>query len=153
MKIDVRLSAALAFCFSLFSNLPAEADECSRERSFSGEASFYANQFHGRRTASGTRLNNNGYTCAHRYLPFGTKVLVENPDNGTQCVVTVTDRGPFCKNRVIDLTRAAARKLKISGIGRVVCRTGSVASRLSKSTLRTVASGVSKKRIISTRHE
>lgn len=120
------IAAALGFAFCFLNNSSVLAGECSR--SFDGQASFYADRFHGRRTASGARLNNNSYTCAHRTLPFGTKVLVRNPSNGSSCIVTVTDRGPWGgHNRVIDLTRAAARKLGISGVGKVVCFTGNVA--------------------------
>lgn len=122
MRSHIALLCATISCF-VFS-VSAESRECSE--TFRGGASFYADRFHGRRTASGARLNNNAYTCAHRTLPFGTKVLVENPKNGSKCVVTVTDRGPFHSGRVIDLTKAAARKLGISGIGKVVCFTGNL---------------------------
>lgn len=120
MKFSIALLCVVLY--SVTFSLEAIAKECSR--TFRGAVSFYADRFHGRRTASGARLDNNAYTCAHRTLPFGTKILVENPRNGSKCIVTVTDRGPFHRNRVIDLTRAAARKLGISGIGTVVCSTG-----------------------------
>jgi len=91
---------------------------------FAGAASYYADCFHGKRTASGERFDQNKLTCAHRYLPFGTRLLVENSENGNVVVVTVNDRGPFCNNRVLDLSKAAARRLGITGVGRVVCYTG-----------------------------
>ena len=76
-----------------------------------GKASFYALKFQFRRTASGERLNNLAMTGAHRTLPFGTKVLVTNIKNGKSVTVTINDRGPFIKGRIIDLTRSAFSKI------------------------------------------
>jgi rare lipoprotein A len=86
-----------------------------------GIASYYANQHEGRRTASGRVFDNSALTAAHRTLPFGTRLHVVNLDNGRDVVVTVTDRGPFRKARVIDVTRRAAKKLGFlrAGIARV----------------------------------
>lgn len=70
-------------------------------------ASYYANKFNGRRTASGRRFDNSKYTAAHKKLPFGTKLKVTNEANGKSVVVEVIDRGPFTKGREIDLTRKA----------------------------------------------
>lgn len=70
-------------------------------------ASYYADKFTGRRTASGKKFNNNHYTAAHRKLPFGTKVKVTNESNGKSVIVVITDRGPFVKGRDIDLTKRA----------------------------------------------
>lgn len=70
-------------------------------------ASYYHNKFNGRRTASGTKFDNEKYTAAHRKLAFGTKVKVTNEVNGKSVIVTITDRGPFTKGREIDLTRKA----------------------------------------------
>ncbi|WP_374539766.1 septal ring lytic transglycosylase RlpA family protein [Flavobacterium sp.] len=70
-------------------------------------ASYYANRFNGRRTASGIKFNNNGMTCAHRKLPFGTKLKVTSVKTKKSVYVTVTDRGPFSKTKHIDLTRKA----------------------------------------------
>lgn len=70
-------------------------------------ASYYANKFNGRRTASGSRFNNNDMTCAHRKLPFGTKLKVTGVKTKKVVYVTVTDRGPFVKTKHIDLTRKA----------------------------------------------
>jgi rare lipoprotein A len=87
-------------------------------RVFSGVASFYGNES-GRQTASGVRFDQNAMTCAHRSLPFGTKLRVTHGDRSV--VVTVTDRGPYVKGRVLDLTTAAARAVGITtaGIGHV----------------------------------
>ncbi|PQJ62720.1 septal ring lytic transglycosylase RlpA family protein [Photobacterium angustum] len=72
-----------------------------------GKASYYANKYQGRKTASGQRFDQNKPTAAHRTLPFGTKVKVTNLANSKSVVVTVNDRGPFTKGRVIDLSRSA----------------------------------------------
>ena len=84
--------------------------------SFSGVASFYGNES-GSQTASGQRFNQNAMTCAHRSLPFGTKLRVSH--GGKSVVVTVNDRGPFVRGRVLDLSTAAARALGIEGLGQV----------------------------------
>jgi len=82
--------------------------------SFSGMASFYGNES-GSRTASGQRFNQNAMTCAHRSLPFGTKLRVSH---GSQSViVTVNDRGPFVRGRVLDLSTGAARAIGPTGAG------------------------------------
>ncbi|MGQ9465708.1 MAG: septal ring lytic transglycosylase RlpA family protein [bacterium] len=76
-----------------------------------GMASYYGDEFHGRETASGEIYNKWGYTCAHRKLAFGTKLRVTNVENNKSVIVQVNDRGPFKKNRIIDLSYAAARDL------------------------------------------
>jgi rare lipoprotein A len=70
-------------------------------------ASYYAQKFNGRRTASGKKFDNSKYTAAHRKFPFGTKLKITNEANGKSVVVEVTDRGPFTKGRDIDLTKKA----------------------------------------------
>jgi rare lipoprotein A len=82
--------------------------------SFSGMASYYGNES-GSRTASGARFNQNAMTCAHRSLPFGTKLRVTH--RGQSVVVTVNDRGPFIKGRVLDLSTGAARAVGLTGAG------------------------------------
>ena len=84
--------------------------------SFSGMASYYGNES-GSRTASGQRFDQNALTCAHRSLPFGTKLRVTH--GGRSVVVTVNDRGPFIRGRVLDLSTAAARAVGITGVGQV----------------------------------
>lgn len=74
-------------------------------------ASYYADKFNGKRTASGSKFNNNKYTAAHRKFPFGTKLRITNEQNGKCVIVEVTDRGPFSKGREIDITKRAFREL------------------------------------------
>jgi rare lipoprotein A len=72
-----------------------------------GLASYYARNFQHKKTASGEMLNNSSMTAAHKTLPFGTEVIVQNLNNGKSVKVRINDRGPFVKGRIIDLTRAA----------------------------------------------
>jgi rare lipoprotein A len=92
-----------------------------------GHASWYALRS---RTASGEMMNPSEMTAAHRSLPFGTKVLVENLSNGRSVVVRINDRGPFAKGRIIDVSKAAASSLGILGSGTAKVRV-SVAGRSS----------------------
>jgi len=86
--------------------------------SFSGMASFYGNES-GSKTASGQRFNQNALTAAHRSLPFGTKLRVTH--GGRSVVVTINDRGPFIRGRVLDLSTGAARAIGLTsaGVGRI----------------------------------
>ncbi len=82
-----------------------------------GYASWYGPNFHGKRTANGERYNMYAMTAAHKILPMNTYVRVENLKNKRSVVVRINDRGPFVRNRVIDLSYAAAKKLGIVGPG------------------------------------
>lgn len=91
---------------------PARADDWYREH---GLASYYGKGFHSRTAADGDRFSQNEMTAAHRHLPLGTKVMVENPATGEQAEVKITDRGPYAdpKRRIIDLSKAAANSVGI----------------------------------------
>ena len=78
-----------------------------------GIASWYGPKFHGRRTASGEVFDMHRLTAAHPWLPFGTIVKVTNLENGLSVVVRINDRGPFVKGRIIDLSYAAAKKIRM----------------------------------------
>ncbi len=93
----------------------------NRGATFTTRASWYGGKFHGRRTASGARFDQNQLTAASPNLPFGTHVTVKNPKNGKTCDVVINDRGPYVAGRGIDLSRAAAQRLGISGVSPVVC--------------------------------
>jgi rare lipoprotein A len=101
---------------SSWRNANASITPSSGGRSFSGVASYYGNES-GSKTASGQRFNQNDMTCAHRSLPFGTKLRVSS--GGRSVVVTVNDRGPFVRGRVLDLSKGAARALGMGGLARV----------------------------------
>ena len=82
-----------------------------------GRASWYGAYFQGRRTTSGERFNRFAYTCAHKTLPFGTRLRVTNVKNGKSVVVRVSDRGPYRHQRILDLSEIAARPLGIVDCG------------------------------------
>lgn len=102
----MRIFWMLVLTIGFFCNLSAQDD-------FGGMASFYADKFVGKPTASGEAYRHQLYTCAHKTLPFGTKLKVTNPKNNESVIVVVNDRGPFIKSRVIDLSKAAAKDLGI----------------------------------------
>jgi len=87
-----------------------------------GKASWYGPGFHGKRTASGERFDMHELTAAHRTLPFGTRVRVRNPQNGREVVVRINDRGPQARDRIIDLSKAAAGAIDLvqAGVAPVV---------------------------------
>jgi rare lipoprotein A len=81
-------------------------------------ASYYADKFTGRKTANGSRFDNNKYTAAHKKLPFGTRIKVTNEANGKFVIVKITDRGPFVKTRELDLSKRAFMEItKSKGAG------------------------------------
>lgn len=82
-----------------------------------GEASYYGDEFEGRTTASGEIFHQNELTAAHREYPFGTTVRVTNLSNGLDVVVRINDRGPQKRTRIIDLTRTAAERIRMTNSG------------------------------------
>ena len=104
------LTAAIQVALLVTSGATAQAQ--------SGIASVYSTES-GSRTASGGKLNPGALTAAHRSLPFGSKVRVTNRNNNRSIVVTVNDRGPFVRGRIIDLTPAGASALGFSGLAPV----------------------------------
>jgi len=109
----VPLALAAILAVSACSRLPAPRSEPGEI----GVASWYGNEFHGRRTSSGEVFDQNDLTAAHRTLPFGTHVMVTNLANDRSVVVRINDRGPFVRGRIIDLSYAAARVLGLIGPG------------------------------------
>jgi len=93
---------------------PAEdptPDRADEEAGEIGYASYYGRRFHGRRTASGHPFDASGDTAAHRTLPLGTEVSITNIANGRVVTARITDRGPFVRGRIIDVSRALAARL------------------------------------------
>ncbi|MEW5821066.1 MAG: septal ring lytic transglycosylase RlpA family protein, partial [Cyanobacteriota bacterium] len=86
-------------------------------RTLMGQASWYGPYFHGRRSADGSRYNMYEMTAAHKSLPFGTIVKVTNVNNKKECIVKITDRGPYIHGRIIDLSKAAAQQIGMLGSG------------------------------------
>lgn len=125
-----KVSALSSFFFLLLSltSAPAHATASARATAapvpsatattvLRGRASWYGSYFQGRRTSSGERYNRFAYTCAHKTLPFGTRLRVTNVKNGKSVVVRVSDRGPFRHQRILDLSEIAARPLGVVDCG------------------------------------
>ena len=94
-----------------------KADELTKGKIVYMMTSYYGKKFQGKRTSSGEIFDMNKLTCAHKTLPFGTRLKVINESNGKSVVVRVNDRGPFVAGRDLDLSFAAARKIGLIGIG------------------------------------
>lgn len=94
---------------------------CSPKVSQTGKASYYADKFNGRKTASGVTFRNSKKIAAHKTLPFGTKVKVTNLSNGRSTKVVIQDRGPHVAGRIIDLSKKSAKKIGMleQGVGNV----------------------------------
>ncbi|MBD3748249.1 MAG: septal ring lytic transglycosylase RlpA family protein [Sphingobacteriales bacterium] len=113
---NLKIKILLFLIFIFFS-----LNSCAPKITQLGKASFYADKFNGRKTASGERFRNSKLTAAHKTLPFGTKVKVINLSNGKSVKVLINDRGPFVAGRIIDLSKKAARKIDLDkeGVGNV----------------------------------
>ena len=107
---QVRWAAVAALAVLMGAQLAGQAEAAAQ----TGKASYYKS---GHRTANGERFDPHGYTAAHRTLPFGTKVLVTNVKTGKSVIVRINDRGPFIKNRIIDVSYGAAKVLGMTGAG------------------------------------
>jgi rare lipoprotein A len=112
-------NSALAFgvmtianlCLASAANAATSQSSDDSPPSFSGNVSWYGEKFNGRKTASGELFDMMKLTSAHLHLPFGTKVLVEDPRTGKTVIVRVNDRGPFHCKRVMDLSKGGAKQL------------------------------------------
>ena len=97
---------------------PVEVKSEKVTRTYRGEASWYSIRTNGgTRTASGEPLSDSALTAAHRFLLFGTRVRVTNVKNGKSVIVRITDRGPFIKDRIIDLSFASAKRVGMINAG------------------------------------
>ncbi len=120
MKIikPTALVAALALgAFPLATTPSLAQDTVAVVQTLSGTASWYGGKFHGRKTANGETYNMHAMTAAHKYLPFGTEVVVTNQNSGKSVVVRINDRGPFVGSRIIDLSQAAANRIDMINAG------------------------------------
>jgi rare lipoprotein A len=136
MRWNLRLGAfvvALILIAGMLSAIPAAALRTTKDVVFvqHGAASWYGPRFHGRRTASGERFDQNELTAAHRSLPLGARVTVTNLENGRSVDVAINDRGPYVRGRVIDLSKAAARELGMVRDGVVLVRVEATPEQLS----------------------
>ena len=140
----VRYPIALSLSFLLIvsgcavpvAKVPAPTLPPESRVSQTGIASWYGPGFHGKATASGEIYDQNEMTAAHQTLPLGTKVMVTNLENGSAAEVLVNDRGPFAKNRIIDLSYAAAQSINMVGPGTALVRIDVVDSPVRLSAIR-----------------
>jgi rare lipoprotein A len=122
------LNAPLFFALLLLAGCSVPASkvrvpEPAVERlSQTGIASWYGPGFHGKATASGETYNQNDFSAAHQTLPIGTRVRVTNLENGSATEVSINDRGPFAKGRIIDLSYSAAQQINMVGPGTALVR-------------------------------
>ncbi len=105
------------FSITVIASLLLFCSACSRQITQTGKASYYADSFDGKKTASGETFRQNSLTAAHPSLPFGTRVRVLNIANGRTVKVRINDRGPFTKGRMIDVSKKAAKKLGMVSTG------------------------------------
>jgi len=112
MQATLRTIAAIA----LLGISTASGAFAQGPKQFSGVAAFYSTNYSGR-TACGDHYDPNKFTAAHRSLPFGTRLRVTDPKSRRSVIVVVNDRGPFTKGRVLDLSLAAAKALRMTGRG------------------------------------
>ena len=117
LMLTVMLHICAVANFSLFTHHFSLLNAQSVQGVQSGKASFYSKRATGSRTANGERLHHDSLTCAHRTYPFGTQLKVTNPANGKTVIVRVTDRGPYVRGRIIDLSVRAAKELGIISQG------------------------------------
>jgi rare lipoprotein A len=115
----MKIRGALLCCVSIYTSMLMSSPGLAASQT--GIASVYGNGdgYAWRKTASGARMNPHALTAAHRTLPFGTRVTVINKRNGKRVVVQISDRGPFIRGRIIDLSPAAARAIGFSGLAPV----------------------------------
>lgn len=116
-----QMRKVLAFLLLILLLLPGHALYAQNR----GKASYYAKSLHGRKMASGMTYHRDSLTCAHPTLPFGTKLKVKNLKNGREVVVSVQDRGPHVRGRIIDLSHSAAEQLGMLGHGVVTVEVSS----------------------------
>ncbi|GAM62399.1 rare lipoprotein A precursor [Vibrio ishigakensis] len=112
----------LVGCSSVSSSASAKTREYARNHELVGQASWYGSKFHGKLTASGEKYNMRALTAAHKTLPFGTIVKVTNTETNKSVQVKINDRGPYAKNRVIDLSQRAFEQVGDTNKGLISVR-------------------------------
>jgi rare lipoprotein A len=117
LRRGLALALACVLAFAGCSHAPGPQPSPDDSGGATGLASYYADKFEGRRTASGAVYHRDALTAAHRTLPFGTRVRVTRLETGRSVEVEINDRGPQRKDRIIDVSRRAAEKLDLVGDG------------------------------------
>lgn len=113
MKLLLGLSLIVLLCFNTNAQVGFTQE---------GMASYYANEFEGRTTASGERFSHKKATCSHMSIPFGALIKITNLENNTTAIVRVNDRGPFVPDRIVDVSQSVAERLGMIGKGTVKVR-------------------------------
>jgi len=103
--------------FTTGEDIPVATTSKAQMHQLAGIASYYSDEFHGRKTSNGETFDMHELTAAHRTLPFNTKVKVTNLENGKSIVVRINDRGPFKDNRVIDVSLEGAKQIGLIANG------------------------------------
>ncbi|WP_299758702.1 septal ring lytic transglycosylase RlpA family protein [uncultured Pontibacter sp.] len=117
---SILIAASVALCLSsCATTAPGFGEKGYTEE---GKASYYGRKFQGRKMANGERYRRSKLTAAHKKLPFGTQVVVTNLQNNKTVKVKITDRGPFVRGRIVDLSEAAAKRVDMMDDGVVPVR-------------------------------
>lgn len=107
-------------CHTVFDKSVCQNAKSDKYKKIRGIASWYGGgRWHGRKTASGERFNQHALTAAHKTLPLGTRVHVRNLENNQSVIVTINDRGPYARGRIIDLSKGAANAIHMAGTEKV----------------------------------
>jgi rare lipoprotein A len=114
MRITLKLVIIALFTITLNAK---SSDNNETKECITGKCSWYGPKFNGKKTASGEKFDSTKFTAAHKTLPFGTKLKITDKKSGKNVIVTVTDRGPFVKSRVLDISSSAAQELGVINKG------------------------------------
>lgn len=117
MKIALKLVIIALFTITLNAKSSDSDNNNETTKCMTGKCSWYGPKFNGKKTASGEKFDNTKFTAAHKTLPFGTKLKITDKKSGKNVIVTVNDRGPFVKSRVLDISSSAAQELGVINKG------------------------------------
>ncbi len=116
MRITLKLVIITLFTITLNAK-SSDSDNNKTTKCMTGQCSWYGPKFNGKKTASGEKFDSTKFTAAHKTLPFGTKLKITDKKSGKNVIVTVNDRGPFVKSRVLDISSSAAQELGVINKG------------------------------------
>lgn len=117
MRIALKLVIIALFTITLNAQSSDNDNNNETTKCMTGQCSWYGAKFNGKKTASGEKFDNTKFTAAHKTLPFGTKLKITDKKSGKNVIVTVNDRGPFVKSRVLDISSSAAQELGVINKG------------------------------------
>lgn len=117
MRIALKLVIIALFTITLNAQSSDNDNNNETTKCMTGQCSWYGAKFNGKKTASGEKFDSTKFTAAHKTLPFGTKLKITDKKSGKNVIVTVNDRGPFVKSRVLDISSSAAQELGVINKG------------------------------------